>query len=199
LVAGWGTASWGQPCPSGAWSVDCAPGYNANCSSSAPYPSTATRTYTACWCLITEPPQSPPCCGYPNNDATAVGYGTGSQAWHNYCKAKAPCNNVDPYGAAGYCDPALKQCSPNCPLGMDVEGSTPAEMPISSAVALIFVAFFIGIVLSYVVYKFRKSNASKKYTQANSAQVLSESSHKSNEDSRLGERPLNIAPLNEQV
>jgi len=71
------------------------------------------------------------------------------------------------------------------------------EMPVSSAVSLIFVAFFVGIIVSYVIYKFRK-NANKKYSQPDT-QALSESSRQSAEDSRIGERPLNVAPLSEQV
>jgi len=181
-------ATWAQPCDPNEVTptkYGCASIYassNVYCQPNAPAPSTASRSYNACWCGI----GVRDCCG--NGNQTVI------DAWctsHGYL-----CQVNGSYTSVGHCNTVTRLCDINCPAQtIDELPSVDPEMPISSAVALIFVAFFIGIILSYVVYKFRKS--SKKYTEP--TQALSESSHQSAEDSRLGERPLNVAPLSEQV
>jgi len=75
--------------------------------------------------------------------------------------------------------------------GARIEGSTAPTLPLSSSIALIFLAFFLGLVLAFIIYKIRKSSKTPV------VDALSESSHRA-EDSQ-GEKPLNPASLNEQV
>jgi len=198
LVSAWGSNGWGGNCSSGIYSQDCAAGYNY-CGTNAPAPSQQSQNFSACWCQYIEAGPadgSPPCCGYgaptPVNWLASYPGSTNPAKWNSYCASKYPCSNKP----GGFCDTTAKLCTLTCPAEI-VDETAAAEMPISSAVALIFLAFFFGIVLSYVVYKFRKSHT--KYNQTETAQALSESSHQSAEDSHLGERPLNVAPLSEQV
>jgi uncharacterized membrane-anchored protein YhcB (DUF1043 family) len=71
-------------------------------------------------------------------------------------------------------------------------------MPVSTSVALVFLAFFVGIIISYVLYKVRKSQHSAKRTVPESALEVSQ---RSGDESQQGsEKPLNrITPLSEQV
>jgi len=155
------------------------------------------RSQNSCWCSMTL--QSPVgtgkwCCGA--NPVPAGNTDTnGNPSWNVWCANKG----VTCASGFGFCNTTSRFCqSYDCPSGLGVVDSNKeaTEMPVSSAVALIFVAFFVGIILSYVVYKFRKN---KRYVQTETAQALSESSRQSAEDSHLGERPLNVAPLSEQV
>jgi len=116
------------------------------------------------------------------------------------------CNSDGAY----VCDRSRFQCLSSCP------GATPApaeihepgfiaSMPLASAISLIFVAFFFGIILSYLIYKIRKSRnngANAKYTPQetgeSSQHALTESS-RSAEDSQVGEKHLTMSPLSEQV
>jgi hypothetical protein len=103
----------------------------------------------------------------------------------------------------GYCSAKDHKCfnsvtNPTyCHANMIDGTSIPATIPVPSAISLIFVAFFVGILLSYVIYKCRKSSLNQKYDATN--QALSESSHRSTEESQVGEKPLNLSPLSEQV
>jgi uncharacterized membrane-anchored protein YhcB (DUF1043 family) len=70
-------------------------------------------------------------------------------------------------------------------------------MPVTFWVALIFLAFVVGIIVSYVVYKVRKPN---NYSKTVPESVL-DASQRSGEESQTGsEKPfMPIAPLSEQV
>jgi len=98
---------------------------------------------------------------------------------------------------SGYCDNTTKRCqivgSPLCQATM-IDGSS-ATIPVPSAVSLIFAAFFVGIVVSYVVYKCRKSP--NKYD--NDAVRLESSTRTTAEDSQIGDKRLTHSPLSEQV
>jgi hypothetical protein len=64
------------------------------------------------------------------------------------------------------------------------------------------VAFFIGLLVVYVIYKM-KTRTTTKYVAAEQVASLSESAHQALDDSGRGdsqvEKTLNLAPLREQV
>jgi hypothetical protein len=183
------TNNWG--CKQGLTSCDVnPPSQNNVVNANSPNPS--------CWCQIGTESAGKLCCGSGSgngNNPAPSGYAT----WDAWCYATMlPASCQSPAVWQVSCGSVEHFCKGSCVGQSNVEeGSGPLSMPVSSATALIFVAFFVGVILSYVVYKFRKN--SKKYVQADSVQALSESSRQSAEDSHLGERPLNVAPLSEQV
>jgi hypothetical protein len=71
------------------------------------------------------------------------------------------------------------------------------NLPVSFWVSLIFIAFFVGIIVSYVVYKVRKTHSYSKTFPESALEV----SQRSGDESQNGsEKPLNlITPLSEQV
>jgi len=194
-TSGQGTIGWGNSCWNNVTNQSdvglCYPGYTF-CQTDAPSPNTQTRDYTACWCRLGADSgiTNNYCCGKGANPTSGCPSGLSVCTWNQWCSNKWP-------GQGVVCNLTNNQCGviPNGPAMIE-SAQAAQEMPVSSAVALIFVAFFVGIILSYVVYKFRK-NMNKKYSQPQ--QALSESSRQSAEDSHLGERPLNVAPLSEQV
>jgi len=78
-----------------------------------------------------------------------------------------------------------------------MRSSPETSLPLATWVSLVFLAFFVGIILSYVVYKVRKSSA----TYQEKVPSLSDSQHKEEglDSSNNVEKPLNLSPLSEQV
>jgi len=182
----WGAGGWGTPC------TPTTPNSNSlQCSAAFPLcafgPSGIfgrngcycdNTTYTCCF--VYEPvfrPQS-----YANDLCATLG--------QNYQCPSDPTQS-------GFCDNTSKRCQLSgtqlCQETM-IDGSLASTIPVPSAVSLIFAAFFVGIVVSYVVYKCRKSS-----TKYDSDAVRLESSMRTTEDSQIGDKRLTHSPLSEQV
>jgi len=122
------------------------------------------------------------------------------------CNQNAHCTYQGLYCAGttkGYCYIGEHQCANSalCPAEVENdETSQPAAMPLPSAIALICAAFIVGILLSYVVYKVRKSRKTS-YAEASASLENSQHSQLGDSQSGAGDKPLIpvVTPLSEQV
>jgi len=110
---------------------------------------------------------------------------TPANGWNTHCVL--PGDNLYPWWGHICIDDV--QWDPFTPQTSVAQASTPeASMPLPSAVSLIFVAFILGVVVSYLTYKCRKPTHDKPQAQlleqsARSASgTLEDQSHRATED-----------------
>jgi hypothetical protein len=199
-----GVGGWGAAC-------DDAP---SNCSLQfqycgfGPVGQWASGGQKKCYCMMnTGLPQDARCC------YVIAGYTTSAMAEGNCTQWWQQCQ-TNGY-VKGQCSTTDRQCynAPDCQLSDEETQSAPLSMPVSSAVALTFAGFLVGLIVAYGVYKCNK---------VRSKRVIHhqlECSHRSADESQIGDSSpitgarggpivnssshshlsVNLVPSNEQV